>query len=894
MYPPTYRPQTNFVQQEQLGLGVSAAAVQAEYARVAESISHVIALIKRITTSDGRLKLDQAVRLRDVITEVDFGTGDGVTTVFAFTQEIDAGVDTVRTFLDGVRTDPDSFTDTDVTFAVAPDAGVAVTGFVYMNVAGVMDRLQSVVTDEGAGLIGIEDAAANFDAANVEDALAELATDLDNLITALGDIDQFVLRNGTRTLTGQWEINERALTTTPSAAAVGSFRLNAQPADGEYIVINDGVLQAIYEFNSLGFTAQLGAVEVVVGATVEESAQNLLDVINAGPIAIQAELSGQNFTLTHEIPYALGNQALVASGAAFTALIGMAGGVDGSFGPAFRTHYRLRNMPRSLRDGDAVVHEQLNDIIGVIEAALTSFLRLDGANEMVGALNMGGNKVINADDGVAPTDLATVGQMDAAIAAEGATKLSLIGTKDTVAEGTITGPITLGRLASATADADQTTTPATVATHTISGVPKPSAGDQVANKQFVDDAIAALVIGESTGFASFDIEGDGVGGAGLVPGGEFYYDDLNIAAAQALTMPIRLYCRGTFTLENTGSIISTAPVEIIAVGAIVINGVIQCPHLTIRGGSTLSITAAISCHAALGSLWKKYPYVVPSLRGYPVGTGVNVDLAYIWRAVLIDAVGAISITAAVTADDIFIKGGSTVTISSTFTARWLVSTGTWYTLGTTDRLGWHDGYKDHAINSAAGRGPGGTGGTGGGAGSAGTGVSSGNSTYYGGNRPYLLENYALARGSFGGRNSPAGTPSGDSQHGRGGGRISIYAEGTMTLTAAGFFATGGDGDEIFGGGNDGGGGGGGSVRLVCKGTMVDGAIDASGGTSPDVTGGGGGLAAMIAAGYSGVQSRVVTPGAGGTAGTSVAITLPAATIDGLKQQQLFEVLPNAA
>lgn len=889
MYPNIYRLLNNFPRDEQQGNGISTVAMQAEYSRIAESIAQIITLIRRITTSDGKLKLDQAVRISDVVTAIDLGLGNGVTTVFALPTAIDTAVDLVRTFVAGTRTDPLTITDTSVTFAVAPAGGAAITGYVYTNLAGVIDRLQSVVEDEGASMIGISDLAGQFDATNVEDALAELASDLAALISALGDVGGYVLRDGTKTLTGQWEVNERSTTTIVPAVAVGTFSMVIQPTPGEYIRISDGALMIEFE---MGASFHAGSVFVPIGATVADTRQSLVDLINASPLAVNAVLAGASFSLTNEIPRALGNVPLALSGACWTAYSGMSGGADGSFSAAYRTHYRVRNHPQSLRDGDVVVHEQLNYIIGLISATLSTFLRTDGGNQMVGILNLGGQPATNSANATTATGLTTLQQMNAAIALADAAKLSLIGTKDTVAEGTITGPVTLGRLAASVADVDQTTTPATVAVHTISGVPKPSAGDQVANKQFVDDSIAALVIGESTGFAAFDIEGDGVGGAGLVPGGDFYYDDLNITAAQALTMPIRLYCKGTFTLANTGSIISTAPVEIIAIGAIIIAGVIQCPHLTIRGGATLSISAAISCHASLGSIWKKYPDVVPSLRGYPRGTGVNIDLAYIWRAVLIETVGAISITAAITADDIFVKGGSTVVISSTFTARWLVGTATWGT-DATNLLGWHDGYKDFTITSAAGRGPGGTGGTAGGAGAAGTGVSAGNSTYYGGNRPYLLENYALARGSFGGRNGPAGTPSGDAQHGRGGGRIGVYADGNMTLTAAGFFATGGDGDEIFGGGNDGGGGGGGSVRLVCKGTMVDGAIDASGGTSPDVTGGGGGLAAMIAAGYSGVQSRDVSPGAGATAGTSVAITLPAATIDGLKQQRLFEVLHDA-
>jgi hypothetical protein len=895
MYPPRYAPQTNFPRDEQLTGEISTESMQAEYAMIAETISQIVSFIRRFTTSDGKLALDKAVRAADVIVE-DAWTGDAVTVTFDFAQEIDATVDLVRTFVDGVRTDPLSITDTGVTFAVAPAGGAAITAKIYMNVAGVVDRLQSIVQDEGASLIGIADLAGLYDAANVEDALAEIANDLASLITALGDLGAYVLCDGTRPLTGQWEVNERSSVTIAPASAVGAFRVNVNPSDGHYVEINDGVLTTRFEFDNNAIVAA-GAVAVTIGATAADSAQSITDAINGSPLAVKAGVSGQNVTLTHEIPYALGNQPLVTSGASITSVTGMAGGVDGSFSAAYKTHYRVRNHPQSLRDGDVVVHEQLQNITGQITAALTAFLRTDGANEMTGPLNVGGNFVHNVLAAVLGTDAVNLTQANSLISAAGLLKLSLAGTKDTVANGTLTGPVTLGQVASTTADVDQTTTPSTVAIPTIHGVAKPGANDQVANKLYVDEQIAALVIGGGSIYPSFNIEGDGLGGGGLAtltPGGEFYFNDLNIAAAQSLTAPIRIFCAGTFTLANTGSISSTAPVEIVALGAVLIQGTISCPHLTIRGGATVTISAAITTSSAVGSYQRKYPYIAPSINGYPIVFGsTNASTYNDWRAVLIEAVGALVISANVTSDDIFVYGGGNVTISSTFKASWYMGTG-WST-ALNDGIGWHDSYRDSLVYSTgAGRGPGGPGGTAGGAGNAGT-VGAGtnaDSIYKGSNRPYLLPTYRLARGAFGARNSPAGTPTGDSLHGRGGGRISVYADGNLVITGASFDVSGGDGDDIAGGGADGGGGGAGSARLACQGTMTDGNIDASGGTSNDATGGGGGLAVMVASGFAGTQSRSVAAGGGATAGTSVAATLPAATIAGLKEQSIFGVIPD--
>lgn len=894
-YPDRYNVLTNFPREEQLTDAISTAAMQAEYSRIAESISQIVTLLRKVTTSDGRLKLDQAVRIQDVVTEIAFGTGDGATVTWAFPQEIDAAVDLVRVFVDGVRTDPTSITDTDITFAVAPAGGTAITGLVYTNLGGVIDRLQSVVQDEGASMIGIADADGKFTATNVEDALEELAEDLDSLITALGDLGNYVFRDGSRTLTGQWELNERSTVTIPPAAAVGAFRINALPSIGEYITINDGVLTVTFEFGS---TVQPASVLVTIGATAADSAQNITDSINASPLAVKASVSGQNVSLTHEIPYAQGNQALVASGAAFTGVAGMAGGVDGSFSAAYRTHYRIRNAPRSLRDGDMVVHEQLQDVTGQIVAALTAFLRTDGGNRMTGILNMGGNKIVNLAAGVDPTDAVNLTQAQGLVTTAGLLKLSLIGTKDTVPNGTLTGPVSLGKLAINTADVDQVTTPATVVNNTIHSVPRPSANDHVSNKLYVDEQIAALVIGQGSIYPSFDVEGAGLGGGGLTtlaPGGEFYFSDLNVVAAQTLTAPIRIWCSGTFTLANTGSISSTAPVEIVALGAVNIQGTISCPHLTIRAGATVTINAAIRTESAVGTYQRKYPFIAPSINGYPIVFGAsNAGLETDWRAVLIDSVGDMVISANISSDDIFIKCGGNLTASSTFTAIWYAGT-TWTTFVANQGIGWHDSYHDAVVYTVSGgRGPGGPGGTAGGAGNGGTlgGGTNTDSIYKGTNRPYLLPTFRFARGAFGARNSLAGSPSGDARHGRGGGRIAVYADGNAVLSGATFNASGGDGDDIGGGGADGGGGGGGSVRIGCKGTMTDGNIDASGGTSNDGTGGGGGLAAMVASGYAGTQSRAVNGGGGATAGTSIAVTLPADTIAGLKQQHVFEVIPD--
>lgn len=915
MYPPRYSPLTDFVRNEQLGNDIPAAAVQAEFTRVAESLSHVIALLKRTHTSDGKLKLDQAVRLRDVITQSALGTGNGVQTVFNFLAQIDPTVDLVRVFVNNVLTTPLSITASAITFSAAPANGQAVTVDVYTNLGGVIDRLQSVVQNEGASLIGIEDLAANFTAADVEGALAELAASLTALETAIGDVGGFVLRDGTRGLTGQWELNAPSTVTIPPAPAAGALVMGT-PADTNILTISDGVTSFVFEFdNNAAVTSP--RIPVAIGGTPTITATNLVNAVNAAPLAIRAASVGPNVTFTHEIPYALGNQTIAFSGTGITGLVGMAGGVDGIFSSGqYKTHYRIRNCPPSLREGDVVVHQQLATVLAQVTAALQAFLRLDGSNEMVNDLDMGNNQVIDMAAGTASSHGATVGQVETLIATAQNSKLSLNGLKDTALEGTLTGPVTFGQTATAVATTDQTTTPASVTVPTLSGIPKPAVDDHVANKRYVDERVASVLDSDPTILPAFNLDGDGLGGAGLAninAGGDFYFEDLIIAAAQTPTLPTRVFVEGSLTIQNTGSISAGGPVEIICTGDVTIQGAVSATHLIIRCGGILTVAAAITTEVG-GTYWYRYSEKVPARFGGPVDTVGDPIPTYTngrpskaeqWRAVLLQSSGPITISANITSDDVFIHGGNNVTVSSTVRGRWWMRAASAsdvyqaeYPAGSSTYrvIGWRDTVRHYlpVTHNGSGSGidlPGGTGGTGGGnGGTSGPGTPAGASVWTAAQRPYLFPTYELARGGPGGSYNPSGETS------KGGGRISVYAEGAMVLTGASFNVSGGDGWDTN---HDTGGGGAGSCRLVSKGLMTDGNITADGGESGAPAGfaggGGGGLAAMVASSYAGTQSRSVDGGdvAAGD-GLSIIATLTAAQIEALNARGLFGVFPDAA
>lgn len=424
--------------------------------------------------------------------------------------------------------------------------------------------------------------------------------------------------------------------------------------------------------------------------------------------------------------------------------------------------------------------------------------------------------------------------------------------------------------------------------------PTPAPGDNdasLATTAFVTAAIAAIPPP-----ASFDlvrpIPSDLVSVDGsvvtLAPGGLFYLGNLSIAGIQTLTKPLALHCSGNFTLAPGGSITSPYPVTIECGGTVSIQGPITAPLVIIRCAGAVSISGAVNCHSTnysalrtptvssyLGSLLSqplditRYdPY--GSLRTGPQGAK--------WRALIVDAGGNFTLTAAVVANDLFVKSGGDVTITATHTLypHFTQTSPPYNHYG--DGTGW--AYGDQA-NTIYGNRIGGGGGTGGG---HGYGTTATRSLWRGSPAPYLIPAYALAWGGSGGAGGIYYT-------GRGGGRVSLYADGNMTLAGAVFELNGAYGAEVGGGGQDGGAGGGGTWRGVCRGTMTGGTVNAAGNGSPDgVGGGGGGVYAIAAAFGAALAGSLSAAGPNAEAGTTMAVVLSSARILHLRRQRLFDVL----
>jgi hypothetical protein len=917
-YPPRVFPQHDYARDQRLGEEIKGTDLNGDIARICAAIDQLNSFVRGVTTSDGKLNTLNAVRELDVIT-VQFNSGDGFTGTFPLLQAIDPAVDLVRAWVSGVLTPPLSYTSTTVTFAAAPPAGVNNIEFrIYTNMAGVLDRIQSLVSLLGASYVGYDDNEARYIADNVRDALTEVKRAHDDLVTALGAPEDMLLRDGSRTLTGQWEVNERASVTIPPVAATGSFDLTAQPADADTVTLSDGVTTFTYEFDN-NATVAPGNISVTIGATRDATAANLLLAINNSPLAIVATgvSTGPAFNvqLQNEIPRALGNVPILAASAVISAIVGMSGGVDGSFSPALKNHYTLRNLPRSIQDGDVVVHEELADILAQIQAFVDAFLRVDGSNQMVGDLDLGGNQAINMAPGTAPLDGVNKAQLDAVEARIDTDTLAPDGLKDSGVRGTITGPITLGELPTATADSDQTTTPASVTVHTIAGVPRAGAPDHVVNLQQLTETLAS-VAGASLKspyalLTTIPRNTVLVGTDGAVvninAGGTFLATTVTIGAP---AVPLR----DTF-INATGDVSITAAInapgvvlEISCDGNVTISAAITAKDIRIRAAGTITTTVAgtltadgnrgvVALDAVSQGMTIAGAITAPLIFTYAVGASV---ISGTWTAQIGSSGGFQWHTQ---------LGGLTGTYDSMDGGRWGATAGRFGAktafyqdtsgAGATPArvvqlvnavladymaafagFGGRRGQSTIGNNGFAG---GGGGASGGGAGQAGTydaGVAApgGIAPQAAAPRPYLLPAAPGGGGGAGQDDVAFGTnPPGVVQGGgQAGGVIVIAVEAALTLTGAVLTTTGVAGAGAAGAGATGGGGGG-TVKVSARGTITGGTLSANGGAGPAGAGdGGGGVAFALAP----VVAGVVTSATGGTAGQSGALVVPLATLDG--------------
>jgi hypothetical protein len=528
---------------------------------------------------------------------------------------------------------------------------------------------------------------------------------------------------------------------------------------------------------------------------------------------------------------------------------------------------KIVNLADGVADGDAVNMAQLAAATQSLAEIIALFIRADGQVEFTANQSMGGFKLTDLAAPTDPDDATNKTYVDAQIAAAADTSVAVNGLKASATRGTLTGPLTFGQDATDTADADQTTAPAGVAVQTIAGIPKPGAADHVANRQYVDEAIANAITGSSlrSPYAAFVVPLPAYGtdastdldGAitNIAAGGVLMGSGLTVSVPQTLTADTHIFIDGdvsiTAAIDCGGHILEISATGVVVASAAISNAL----DVRIRSGGALTISAAITASAFAG-------------------------------VITLDSIGVLTVSGALNALMIFAYSVATPVVSSTWTAKGgRRSTAAWgstywnldltYGRNVRDLLSaGHDYMTPYSgcIGVAGGGSSIGGAGTGGGGAVAGgrgrTSSSSGTLTgrvaaARGVGRPWLLP---ASPGGCAGEGGASPLPSQVNSN-FGGGVIVLVTPGDATLTGAVFDASGSDS-----GGNAGSGGGGGSVKIAVRGIITDGECRADGGHGQTITGsgdgagGGGGIAYMVTAGVAaGVQVYSVAGGENGNA-----------------------------
>lgn len=126
------------------------------------------------------------------------------------------------------------------------------------------------------------------------------------------------------------------LSLTTGKAATGTLQVTAQPADGNTVVLNDGVNPAVtFEFDSNASVVQTNTLrQVIIGATMQQTVGALIAAIKSAPVLDISVLepmtiyssANVQFRLVNDRSGTAGNVAITETGTAVTVVAGMAGG----------------------------------------------------------------------------------------------------------------------------------------------------------------------------------------------------------------------------------------------------------------------------------------------------------------------------------------------------------------------------------------------------------------------------------------------------------------------------------------------------------------------------------------------------------------------------------------
>jgi len=646
-------------------------------------------------------------------------------------------------------------------------------------------------------------------------------------------------------------------------------------------------------------------IPVVIGVLFTDTAANITTTVNESALAVTATNPtppNARVNIIHDLSSATGNRLISQSGVSLT-ISGLGGGQNGLLGDLCASQ-RIRNSPVSVRDGDVVVHEQLQSLLAVIQTFAELFLLLDGSSIMNGRLRMGGNKIIDIADGVDDKDAVNKGQLNLIenllvrfIPTMGAAD------PDYAAASQDIGPLSFGRAASEVATTPQDSG-AGIAT--FSGVPIPGAPDHVVNKQHLDDQTAILqsqisnigsgsggsggnpdgsvTVGSSLGGCAND--GVGVGSVGDInSGGVYNFESFTNVVGQTPTEDTFIFVSGDVLIQGDIDA-GRYRLEISATGSITVDETFTLTgrNVILRSGADITINGSIDAKG-----WTRFESTVNA-------EGFNTNFGYEGFCYM-SAIGAVNTGGSCNIEAFYISvfAGATSIMSGTFRAKGAV-----YSAGSENESGSQtnnvaeagntfrnfsvtSNFENHfdvltdsgrnetpaifagtaglggvfhhhtsvGSNWTVGSGGGGAGGTGGGNGGDGslTGKTRDFGSFgsvgvhgFGGTarNTNSFKRYLLPRHPGGGGGGGGGGQA--NYGGSGGGCIIIFVRGDLTATGLILNANG----QKQQGGDAGfqkaeaGSGGGGSLRCVVNGNLHDLSASADGGSDTSFSGGGGG------------------------------------------------------
>lgn len=231
-YPAIYTRLFNFQRDANNGLPSPAPSkVDAELNSLQLSLAQANTSLRGITTADGRLRnVAQAIAASLVGTSsvVSGGTTTLVTTVpwaSAFSVNsvlVMQGTTLLRPAqLTSVQDNGLGFLQ--VNLAVAPAAGTLMVVWAFEPGAGLLTRLASTASSDGASIIGIHDAGNFYGSTTVEGALSEIAGSFLSLQQALGDLADVFKRDGSVVATGNFDLGGFKITNAADGVDLGDY-----------------------------------------------------------------------------------------------------------------------------------------------------------------------------------------------------------------------------------------------------------------------------------------------------------------------------------------------------------------------------------------------------------------------------------------------------------------------------------------------------------------------------------------------------------------------------------------------------------------------------------------------------------------------------------------------